>query len=120
VPVDATVTNVFAAIPVMERDEALPYYERLTGRRPDLIPNDQEACWRVTETAWIYILTDAAVAGSARVTLLVDDLQGLLGELAGRGIESGPPQTVTEGTRAVLLRDPDGNQIQFGEVAAPG
>ncbi len=118
-PGDLTPTNVFAAIPVADRDSALPYYERLTGRGPDLIPNDQEACWQMTGSAWIYILTDAAAAGSARVTLLVEDLDAALDGLRRRGIESDPPAAVSAGTMAVTLRDPDGNQIQFGAVAGP-
>src|SRR5262245_36173449 len=49
------VTYVFAGIPVAHRDAAAGWYERLIGRPPDLIPNDDEAAWRLTETGWIYM-----------------------------------------------------------------
>ncbi|HEY4429287.1 MAG TPA: hypothetical protein VGN08_13885 [Solirubrobacteraceae bacterium] len=34
------ITHLFAGISVADRDAAAAWYERLTGRPPDLIPND--------------------------------------------------------------------------------
>ena len=47
------VTYVFAGIPVAHCDVAPGWYERLIGRPPDLVPNDDEAAWRLTDTGWI-------------------------------------------------------------------
>jgi predicted enzyme related to lactoylglutathione lyase len=52
------------------------------------------------------------------VTLLVDDLDRQLAEIAGRGISVGPIETAPGRYRKVVITDPDGNRIQLGE--APG
>src|SRR2546423_4900651 len=44
------VRSVVGRIPVAHRDAAVGWYERLVGRPPDLVPNDDEAAWRLTET----------------------------------------------------------------------
>ncbi|MEA2421644.1 MAG: hypothetical protein QOF55_743, partial [Thermoleophilaceae bacterium] len=42
---EVAVTEVFAGIAVSDHALALPWYERLFGRPPDLIPNDNESAW---------------------------------------------------------------------------
>jgi len=109
------VTYVFAGIPVSQRDAAAGWYERLVGRPPDLIPNDHEAAWRLTDTGWIYIVVDPDRAGSALNTLLVDDLDALLAGLAERGIVTGPVETIGDAVRGTHVTDPDGNRLQIGQ-----
>jgi catechol 2,3-dioxygenase-like lactoylglutathione lyase family enzyme len=109
------VTYVFAGIPVADRDAAVGWYERLMGRLPDLIPNEDEAAWRLTETGWIYVIADPDRAGSALNTLLVDDLDGFLAGVAERGIRAGPVETIGDGVRVTIVRDPDGNRLQVGQ-----
>src|SRR5947209_5792389 len=112
------VTYVFAGIPVADRDAAAGWYERLVGRPPDLIPNDDEAAWRLTETGWIYVIADAARAGSALNTLLVDDLDAFLAGLAERKVMAGPVKTIGDGVRVTVVTDPDGNRLQVGQPPA--
>jgi catechol 2,3-dioxygenase-like lactoylglutathione lyase family enzyme len=109
------VTYVFAGIPVSDRDAAAAWYERLLGRPADLVPNDDEAAWQLTETGWIYVIADKDRAGSALHTLLVDDLHGFLTGLAERGIGAGPVETMGNGVRVTIVRDPDGNRLQVGQ-----
>ena len=109
------VTNLFASIPVRSRDQAVTWYERFAGRPPDLIPNEDEAAWRLTDTGWIYVVADAARAGSAQHTVLVDDIDAFLAGLSQRGIVSGPVERMAVGVRHVYLTDPDGNRLQVGE-----
>lgn len=109
------VTYVFAGIPVTNRDAAAGWYERLVGRPPDLIPNDDEAAWRLTDTGWIYIVVDAARAGSARNTVLVDDLDAFLAGLTERGMTAGPVDIIGDGVRRTDVTDPDGNRLQVGQ-----
>ena len=109
------VTYVFAGIPVAHRDAAAGWYERLIGRPPDLVPNDDEAAWRLTETGWIYIIVDAHRAGSALHTLLVDDLDAFLAGLAERRITTSPVETIGGGVRRTDVTDPDGNRLQVGQ-----
>jgi len=80
------VTELFAGIPVADFGAARPWYERLMGRPTDLVPHDTEVAWRLGEaTGWVYVVADPDRAGRALVTVLVDDLDSHLGELAERG-----------------------------------
>jgi hypothetical protein len=109
------VMHLFASIPVANRDAAAGWYERLTGRPPDLVPNDDEAAWRLTDTGWVYVIADPDRAGSALHTLLVDDLDGFLAGLAARGIDADPIGVMDNGVRRTLVTDPDGNRLQLGQ-----
>ncbi len=110
------VEHLFASIPVVDRDAAAGWYERLLGRPADLIPNEIEAAWRLTRTAWIYLIEEPARAGSSLHTVLVDDLDAMLSDMAARGIEAGPVERIGAGGRFVLVTDPDGNRLK---VARP-
>ena len=111
------ITHVFASIPVSDRDASIPWYEQLTGREPDLIPNDSEAAWQMSTTGWICLLADPSHAGSVEHTLLVDDLDGYCSELKARGIDPGPVETVGPSVPVVSFADPDGNRIKVGQPA---
>jgi predicted enzyme related to lactoylglutathione lyase len=104
--------HVFAGIPVADRDAALGWYERLMDRPPDLIPNDHEAAWRLTESGWVYIFASAERTGSALNTLLVDDLDSFLAALTQRGIAAGPVENVGDSMRQAIITDPDGNRLK--------
>jgi predicted enzyme related to lactoylglutathione lyase len=111
------VTHVFAGVPVADYDAALAWYERLLGCPPDLIPNENEAAWQVTETGWIYVIRDAERAGKAVLTLLVDDLDDRIADLAQRGLAIETPRWEVPGSvRKAVITDADGNTIAFGEV----
>jgi catechol 2,3-dioxygenase-like lactoylglutathione lyase family enzyme len=112
-------TELFAGVPVRDRDAAFAWYERLLGAPPDLRPHDDEAVWRVAG-GWIYVVVDAARAGRALVTVLVDDLDGHLAQLAGRGLAAARVETYGSGARKAVLVDPDGNEIGFGEAGQAG
>jgi predicted enzyme related to lactoylglutathione lyase len=109
-------THVFAGIPVRDRDRAREWYEQLTGRPPDLVPNAIEAAWQISGDGWVYIVEDPARAGSALNTFLVADLDAYLAELAGRGIAPGPVEELPW-ARQVVLSDPDGNRLKLGQPA---
>jgi catechol 2,3-dioxygenase-like lactoylglutathione lyase family enzyme len=112
-------THLFAAIPVADRDAAVAWYGRLAGRPPDLIPNDIEAAWQLTEAGWIYVIADPGRAGSGLHTLLVDDLDAFLAELATRGIVAGPVETIGDAVRVAIVTDPDGNRLKVGQPPVP-
>ncbi len=110
-----TFTHVFAGIPVADRDQAVNWYGRLAGRPPDLIPNEHEAAWQMSETGWIYLIEDAGRSGSALNTLLLDDLDAFLVGLAERGIAAGTVETMGNAVRFVIVTDPDGNRLKVGQ-----
>jgi hypothetical protein len=49
---------------------------------------------QVTEGGWVYVVGDSTRAGSALLTLLVDDLDDQLAELGERGLEPSAIETV--------------------------
>jgi hypothetical protein len=111
------VQHVFAGIPVADRDAALGWYERMLDRPPDLVPNDREAAWQLTETSWICLIADPEHAGSALHTLLVDDLDSFIAEQGARGAAAGPIEAIATSVRQTILTDPDGNRLKVGQVA---
>jgi predicted enzyme related to lactoylglutathione lyase len=116
---DTAFVHLFAGIPTADYDRALPWYERLMGRPPDIVPTAGEAMWTATGTGSIYLVTDPGRAGGGTVTLAVSDLDALLAELAGRGIEPAAVETMAAGRKATVI-DAEGNWIAFVELVAGG
>ncbi len=112
-----SIEHLFAGIPVTDRDAAAAWYERLLGRPPDLVPNDREAAWRLTDNGWICLYDDAEPPGSAPHTLLVSDLDMFLAGVIERGIVPGPVEAITQSVRQSVITDPDGNRLKVGQVA---
>jgi catechol 2,3-dioxygenase-like lactoylglutathione lyase family enzyme len=108
-------TEVFAGVAVADLDAGLAWYERLMGRPPDLVPNENEAAWRLAGAEWIYVVGDAHRAGNGLLALLVDDLDGLVSELTERGIPTGEIDTIPGAVRRMAIADPEGNAITFGQ-----
>jgi hypothetical protein len=69
----------------------------------------------LTGGGWVYIVGDAGRAGSSLLTLLVDDLEERVAELAGRGLETAPIETLPGLVQTALITDLDGNTIQLGQ-----
>jgi catechol 2,3-dioxygenase-like lactoylglutathione lyase family enzyme len=109
------ITEVFSGIPVADYAAGRVWYERLTGRPPDMPVNDNECAWQLAGAGWMYVIGDAERAGNALLTVLVDDLDVHLAELADRGIEVGPVETIPGAVRSAWVTDPDGNRVQFGQ-----
>lgn len=109
-------THVFAGIFVADRDRAAGWYERVIGRPPDLVPNEHEAAWRLSQDGWLCLIADAQRAGGALHTVLLDELEPFLGELDERGVEYGEAAALGGSMRQVIVVDPDGNRLK---VAAP-
>ena len=116
----AAAEHVFAHVGAADSGAAIAWYARLFGREADLVPTEGEAVWRFTETAWIAIGGEAQPTGRARVTLLVDDLDALIAELSGRGIDAGEVETATGLYRRVAIADPESNTIVFAQPFADG
>jgi catechol 2,3-dioxygenase-like lactoylglutathione lyase family enzyme len=110
------VEHVFAGIAVADYDAAVRWYERLLGRRPDLVPNDREAAWRLTDSGWICLYAEGDSCASAPHTLLVSDLDRFLVGVAERGIVPGPVEAIAPSVRQSVIVDPDGNRLKVGHV----
>ena len=84
------------------------------GRAPDMVPNDNEAAWQLTDTGWIYLVGDPDRAGNGLLTVLVDDLEAHVAGVEGRGLAIGPIETVPGVVKTAAITDPNGNRITFG------
>jgi predicted enzyme related to lactoylglutathione lyase len=115
-----SITHVFAGIAVADYDTMRAWYERLFGRPADVIPNEQEAVWQITETGLVYIVADAERAGRAALTLIVDDLDEHLSALETRGLVPSEIEALPGIGRKAVITDPDGNTISFAELRSPG
>jgi catechol 2,3-dioxygenase-like lactoylglutathione lyase family enzyme len=108
--------DLFAGIPVYDYAAALAWYERLLGSPPTFFPNDTEAVWELAEHRSLYIEHLPERAGHAMHTIIVDDFDALLAQIADRGLEPAELETYSNGVRKAIYRDPDGNEIGFGGV----
>jgi predicted enzyme related to lactoylglutathione lyase len=106
--------ELFAGIPVNDYAAALVWYQRLFGSPPTFFASDTEAVWELAEHRWVFIVQRPEHAGHAIPTILVDDLDARVAQIADRGLESTNRETYPNGMRKVIYRDPDGNEIGFG------
>ncbi len=113
------INQLFAGIAVADFHAALAWYERLLGRPPDIVASENEAMWEAANAGWIYVVGDIGRAGNAMLTLLVDNLEEHVAQLAERGLAVGTIDPVPGGHKAVIF-DPEGNTITFGEVRDNG
>ena len=105
---------MYAGIAVSDYARALPWYERLFGSEPTFVASPTEAVWELAEHRSVFIEERAEHAGHALHTIFVDDLDGLVEQIAERGLEPGERETYPNGVRKANYRDPDGNEISFG------
>lgn len=112
------IQEVFTSVAVADFHSTLAWYERLMGRQPDMIPNDNEAVWQLSGKAWLYIIGDAQRAGKTLITLLVDDLDDHVAEFNERGISFEFVEKDSKMYRRVAVTDPEGNTFQFTELTS--
>jgi glyoxylase I family protein len=68
------ITHLFAGVAVSDFAAAHRWYEALFGRPPDMLPNEGEAVWHVTNFGSVYVTANPARAGSALVPIAVSNL----------------------------------------------
>ncbi len=106
----------FTGVPVGDLSSGRDFFERVFGRAADIEVAADEVMWRVAETAWLYVVVDAARAGHGLVALSVADLEATLAELDSRGIVPVKTEVVGDSARKATLLDPDGNSVAIIEV----
>jgi predicted enzyme related to lactoylglutathione lyase len=108
--------DLYAGIPVDDYGAALTWYERLLGSPPTFFPNDIEAVWELAEHRSVFIEHRPEHAGHAMHTIIVDDFDALVAQIADRGLEPTRWETYSNGVRKATYCDPDGNEIGFGGI----
>jgi catechol 2,3-dioxygenase-like lactoylglutathione lyase family enzyme len=111
--------SLFAGIRVRDLAASRRWYERLLGE-PSFFPNDTEIVWTLDDDRHVYIEEDPDRAGDALVTVMVDDLDGLVAEIGARGLEPAQRETYPNGVRKITYRDDDGNEVGFGGMPPDG
>ena len=105
--------HVFAGLRVRDFPAARAWYDRLLGE-PTSFPHATEAVWTLADNGSVYVVEHADGAGNSVVTLFVDDLDEWVAAIAARGLEPEERETLSNGVRKVVYRDPDGNEVGFG------
>src|SRR5579859_7422101 len=77
----------FTGVPVSDLSRGQDFFERILGKPPDVLVNENEVMWQVADAAWLYVVVDPPRAGHALAAVSVPDLDGALEELADRSIE---------------------------------
>jgi predicted enzyme related to lactoylglutathione lyase len=118
-----TAHEVLATVAVSDFAASSAWYARLFGRVPDNRPNASCAEWQIARSMRIQVLPrnglvgTAPPAGSASLSIIVDDLDGILHDLQDRQIDVPAPQLATHYVRFAPVCDPDGNRVTFVESA---
>jgi catechol 2,3-dioxygenase-like lactoylglutathione lyase family enzyme len=108
--------DLFAGIPVNDSAAALDWYQRLFGSAPTFFATDTEAAWELAEHRWVVVEQRPGHAGNAMNTVLVDDLDAFVAQIADRGLEPTKWETYANDVRKATYRDPDGNEFGFGSA----
>jgi catechol 2,3-dioxygenase-like lactoylglutathione lyase family enzyme len=106
--------DLFAGLPVSDLARAVDWFDRFFGDAESFVPNDSEQVWTLAEHRHVYVVLRPEHAGHAAITLFVDDLDGFVDAVAGRGIEPELRETYENGVRKATYRDPDGNEVGVG------
>jgi len=111
----ASMSHLYAVIPVSDIDTALPWYEAFFGRIADEIV-DNEFMWSITDAAWVVVTAHPESAGGGLLTLGVSGLDEILARLDAWSSTIDPIETYANGVRHVVTRDPDGNRLSLAEA----
>ena len=108
---------LFAGTAVGDFDAAVAWYTAVFGRAADVPVAEGEVMWRITDSAFLYLVREPGRAGGGLLTLSVADLDLAVAEVAARGIDGAPIEQVGAAGRRVVYADPDGNRLALVEVA---
>lgn len=108
------IRNALASVAVKDLAAAVRWYERLFQRAPDTRPMPGLAEWKFEEGGWLQVYLGPERAGGCSVTLVSGSLDEQITALKKMGVDPGRPM-VSETTKAVMVKDPDGNSIAFAE-----
>ncbi|HVS30742.1 MAG TPA: VOC family protein [Thermoanaerobaculia bacterium] len=112
------IKNALASVAVKDLGAAVQWYEMLFRRPADSRPTSELAEWKLERGGWLQLYQNAERAGSGSLTLSVDDLGEEVSHLRKCGLDAGR-QMISEKTKVVMIKDPDGNSIAFVEALDP-
>ena len=110
-----TITNALASLAVTDLARSVKYYQKLFGRPADSTPVPEVAEWKFARGGWLQVYQLKERAGAGSVTLAVTSVEDQMATLHKLGIDPGNPM-VSEKTKVLMIKDPDGNSIAFAEA----
>ncbi|MBO0679932.1 VOC family protein [Mycolicibacterium sp. S2-37] len=105
------IDHLLAVVPVSDIDASRRWYTALFGRDADNNPMPTLVEWQVVSGGWAQVFVDAERCGTGLLNVAVDDLEGHLEQLRGRGLQPEPIVDASKGVRLSALTDPDGNRV---------
>jgi len=96
--------DLFAGLPVTDYTRSAKWYERFLGSEPSFVPHATEAVWDLAEHRSLFIVERPEHAGHAMHTILVDDLDATVADIALRGIDPAERETYSNGVRKATSR----------------
>jgi hypothetical protein len=105
---------MFGGICVRDFEVAKVWYVKFFGSEPTFVAHDTEWVWELAEHRYLYVEEQPDHAGHSAHTIFVEDLDALVAQIAGRGIDPVGRETYGNGVRKAIYRDPDGNEVSFG------
>jgi glyoxylase I family protein len=108
-----SIEHVLAVVPVSDVEKSHGWYASLFGRSADNNPMPTLVEWQVLPCAWVQVFSDPQRAGSGLLNFAVDDLEGHLAQVSGRGLDPGEIVEANNGVRLSTITDPDGNTIRL-------
>lgn len=110
-----SIINALASVAVSDLKAAAKWYEGLFGRRADSAPMPEVSQWKFPHGGWLQVYENRERAGLGSVTFAVSNLDDQVASLKRLGIDPGRVM-ITKTAKVVMIKDPDGNSIAFGEA----
>jgi predicted enzyme related to lactoylglutathione lyase len=102
---------LYGVMTVSDLQRARDFYEMLFGRGPDASPMAGLHEWHFGQSG-VQVVKDPGRAGSAMLTIIVDQLEAVRRDIGQRGLELGN-NFGGEFALVAQIEDPDGNRISF-------
>lgn len=115
---NSNIDGVVTVFQVANQEKAVKWYEKLLGRKPDIMPNKNLAEWYLSKNSWLQITSNYIElnrVGRGAVMVNVHSLQKQIVICNNANIEHGKIVEYLEFIKMFEVGDPDGNKISFLE-----
>lgn len=115
---NSNIDGVVTVFQVENQEKAIKWYEKLLGRKPDIMPNKNLVEWYLSKNSWLQITsnyTELNRVGRGAVMINVHSLEKQIAICNNANIEHGKIVEYLEFIKMFEVVDPDGNKISFLE-----
>ncbi|NQX28143.1 hypothetical protein HQQ81_12420 [Microbacteriaceae bacterium VKM Ac-2854] len=104
-------TGVTLQLDVSDIDRSRAFYDALFGKEPEIVVDDDTQEYEVHPGFWLQLARNDDPSTIPRLRLGTDDIDAARAEIADRGIEITPVDTVPEVVKWCDFNDPDGHPL---------